>query len=157
MLGKLWKFLLTAGAIPVGCAAVEAFRIAEGIPLYGVDIVERDLAQETSQTRALHFSKGCYLGQEIVERVRSRGNVHRHLRQLEIEGPIPASGTELMQDGAPAGQVTSAAELLLPMGKRVFALGMMRGEAEARNLPMSFEFGSSLGTARILDGPPRLR
>jgi len=43
------------------------------------------------------------------------------------------------------------------MGKRVFALGMMRGEAEARNLPMSFEFGSSLGTARILDGPPRLR
>jgi len=157
MLGKLWKYLLTAGGTPVGSSAVEAFRIAEGIPLYGVDMVERDLPQETSQTRALHFSKGCYLGQEIVERIRSRGNVHRHLRQLEIEGPVPASGTELMLDGAPAGQVTSAAELLLPMGKRVFALGMMRGEAEARNLPMSFEFGSSLGTARILDGPPRLR
>ena len=43
-------------------------------------MVERDLPQETSQTRALHFNKGCYLGQEIVERIRSRGNVHRHLR-----------------------------------------------------------------------------
>ena len=45
------------GAMPVGCAALEAFRIAEGIPLYGIDIVERDLPQETSQMRALHFSQ----------------------------------------------------------------------------------------------------
>ena len=156
MLGKLWKFLLTAGAIPVGCEAVEAFRIAEGIPLYGVDMVERDLPQETNQSRALHFSKGCYLGQEIVERIRSRGNVHRHLRQLEIEGPIPHPGTELIVDGASAGQITSVAELSLDAGKRIFALGMMRAEAEARNLSLSYEDSSRSGTARILDGPPKL-
>jgi len=156
MLWKLWSFLLTGGAIPVGWQAVEVFRIAEGIPLYGVDMVERDLPQETSQTRALHFSKGCYLGQEIVERIRSRGNVHRHLRQLEIEGPTPAAGTELKLDGAAAGQITSAAELALGKGKRVFALAMVRGEAEARNLPMQYEAGSTVGTARILDGPPKL-
>ncbi len=156
MLGKLWKFLLTAGAIPVGCATVEAFRIAEGIPLYGVDMVERDLPQETSQTRALHFSKGCYLGQEIVERIRSRGNVHRHLRQLEIEGPIPSLGTELKLDGTSAGQITSVAELALGTGNRVFALGMMRADAEARSLALSYEAGASCGTARILDGPPKL-
>ncbi len=48
-----------------------------GIPLYGVDIRERDLPQETEQMRALNFNKGCYVGQEIVERIRSRGNVHR--------------------------------------------------------------------------------
>jgi folate-binding protein YgfZ len=156
MLGKLWKYMLTAGAIPVGCLAVEAFRIAEGIPLYGVDMVERDLPQETSQTRALHFSKGCYLGQEIVERIRSRGNVHRHLRQLEIEGPIPHAGTDLTLDGAAAGQISSVAELALGTGKRVFALGMMRGEAEARHLPLSYEDGSRSGTARILDGSPKL-
>jgi len=156
LLWKPWNFLLTAGAIPVGWPAVEAFRIAEGIPLYGIDMVERDLPQETSQTRALHFTKGCYLGQEIVERIRSRGNVHRHLRQLEIEGAIPAAGMELTLDGAPAGQITSAAELALGTGKRVFALGMMRAEAEARNLPLSYEVGSSAGTARILDGPPKL-
>ena len=156
MLGKLWKYMLTAGAIPVGCAAVEAFRIAEGIPLYGVDMVERDLPHETSQTRALHFSKGCYLGQEIVERIRSRGNVHRHLRQLEIEGPIPHSGTDLTLDGAPAGQITSAAEVSVGTGNRVFALAMVRAEAETRNVPLSYEAGSSAGTARILDGRPKL-
>jgi aminomethyltransferase len=156
MIWKLWSFLLTGGAIPVGSAAIEAFRIAEGIPLYGVDMVERDLPQETSQTRTLHFSKGCYLGQEIVERIRSRGNVHRHLRQLEIEGPIPVAGTQLMLDGAAAGQITSAAELGLAMGKRIFALGMMRAEAEVRNLPLTYEVGSTAGVARLLDGPPKL-
>jgi len=161
MLGKLWKYMLTAGAMPVGCAAVEAFRIAEGIPLYGVDMVERDLPQETSQTRALHFSKGCYLGQEIVERIRSRGNVHRHLRQLEIEGPVPAPGTELTLEGAQAGQmqagqITSAAEVAIGTGNRIFALAMMRAEAEARNLPLAYADGSVSGIARILDGAAKL-
>lgn len=123
-LSKLWKYVRSAGAQPVGCAAVEAFRIAEGIPAYGVDMAERDLPQETSQVRALHFSKGCYLGQEIVERIHSRGNVHRRLRQLELTGPLPPSGAELTLDGAVAGTVTSAAELNLGSGKRTFALAM---------------------------------
>ncbi len=91
-LAKLWSCLRTAGATPVGCASLEAFRIAEGIPAYGIDMVERDLPQETSQMRALHFSKGCYLGQEIVERIRSRGNVHRHLRPLELDRPGAGGG-----------------------------------------------------------------
>jgi folate-binding protein YgfZ len=69
-LAKLWSCLRTGGATPVGAAALEGFRIAEGIPAYGIDMVERDLPQETAQMRALHFSKGCYLGQEIVERIR---------------------------------------------------------------------------------------
>ena len=101
---------------PSALAALEAFRIAEGIPAYGVDMVERDLPQETSQMRALHFNKGCYLGQEIVERIRSRGNVHRHLRQLELEGPLPEPGAKLTVDGAEAGHITSAAELPLSGG-----------------------------------------
>ncbi len=103
-LAKLWLGLRTAAATPVGTAALEAFRIAEGIPAYGVDIVERDLAHETSQMRALHFNKGCYLGQEVVERIRSRGNVHKHLRQLEIFGPVPSAGTELHFDDGAAGR-----------------------------------------------------
>jgi len=66
--GRRW---IEAGAFPVGADALDSFRIAEGIPAYGIDIAEKDLAQETSQMRALSFSKGCYLGQEIVERIRS--------------------------------------------------------------------------------------
>ncbi|KAA6457622.1 folate-binding protein [Acidobacteria bacterium AB60] len=151
---KMWKFLMTGGALPVGVAAVESFRVAEGIPLYGVDMLERDLPQETSQMRTLHFSKGCYLGQEIVERIRSRGNVHRHLRQIEIDGPLPASGTELKLDGAAVGNVTSAAELPLPRGTRRVALAMVRGEAEAKQQPLGYETGEGAGTARMVASTP---
>jgi folate-binding protein YgfZ len=154
-LGKLWKFLRTAGATAAGSTSLEAFRIAEGIPAFGVDMMERDLPQETSQMRALHFSKGCYLGQEIVERIRSRGNVHKHLRQLELDGPVPAPDTELkLENGAVAGQIRSAAELALASVRRVFALGMIRSEAEINNQPLTYTAGTVVGTARILTAPP---
>ena len=154
-LGKLWMYLRTAGAVPVGSASLEVFRIVEGIPAFGVDIAERDLPQETSQIRALHFSKGCYLGQEIVERIRSRGNVHRHLRQLELFGPVPAAHTELRSEGGTvAGQISSAAELPLSSGSRIFALAMIRAEAELRNEPFTYTAGEASGTARVLGAPP---
>ncbi len=157
-LAKLWACLRTGGATPVGCASLEAFRIAEGIPVYGIDMVERDLPQETSQMRALHFAKGCYLGQEIVERIRSRGNVHRHLRPLELEGPAPARGAELtLENGSVAGEITSAAGLPLAAGPRVFALGMMRAEAEERGQSFGYKAGTIAGTARILESPPKLK
>jgi folate-binding protein YgfZ len=159
---SLWNALLGAGATAAGSASLEAFRIAEGIPEYGIDIAERDLPQETSQVRALCFSKGCYLGQEIVERIRSRGSVHRHLRHLELAGPVPASGTELFID-APAtadakasGSITSAAELRLPAHSRVFALAMLRAEAEVGDRTFTYHAGSEAGAARVLAGPPSL-
>jgi folate-binding protein YgfZ len=163
-LNPLWQALCQAGATPAGVAALDAFRVAEGIPAYGIDIMERDLAQETSQTRALSFTKGCYLGQEIVERIRSRGNVHRHLRQLELTGPVPEAGTELYLDDPlgraenaegerkAAGQIRSAAEL--KSSRRVFALGMMRAEAELGEKNFTYNCGSASGTARILAAPP---
>ena len=156
LVGELWNRLTGAGAKPVGTTALDAFRIAEGIPVHGVDIAERDLPQETSQMRALHFNKGCYLGQEIVERIRSRGNVHRHLRQVEIEGPLPAPQTELTLDGGSVGIFTSSAELPLPTGARRFALAMLRAEAEVRNLPLVYTTAEGGGTARILAAPPEL-
>ena len=153
----LWQALVQAGATPVGAASLEAFRIAEAIPTYAIDIAERDLAQETSQMRTLSFSKGCYLGQEIVERIRSRGSVHRHLRPLELLGPVPPAGAELTtESGAAAGQITSAAELPFASGPRVFALGMIRGEAEIRSQSFTYNSGEATGTARILAAPPRL-
>jgi len=156
-LAKLWKCLRTGGAVPVGCAALESFRIAEAIPAYGIDILERDLPQETAQMRALHFSKGCYLGQEIVERIRSRGSVHRHLRPLELKGSVPSQGTELMlEDGTVAGAIASAAELPLKTGPRVFALGMIRADAEAKSPSFRYKSDAIEGTASILAAPPRL-
>jgi folate-binding protein YgfZ len=152
----LWRAMSTAGATPVGSAGLDAFRVAEGIPVYGIDIAERDLPQETSQTRALHFSKGCYLGQEIVERIRSRGNVHRHLRQMELDGPLPKPGAELFLNSAPTGAITSAVEFSLNGKTRRFALAMVRSEAEGKNQPLTYGSGPSAGTATILDRPPAL-
>jgi folate-binding protein YgfZ len=153
----LWQALAEAGATPVGADSIEAFRIAEGIPAYGIDIAERDLPQETSQTRALCFTKGCYVGQEIVERIHSRGSVRRHLRPLELFGPVPAAGAALAaEDGAEAGRITSAAELLLSSGKRIFALGMMREENGARNQTFTYTAGTAAGKARTLATPPKL-
>jgi len=155
-LSKLWKFLRTAGALPVGCDALEALRIAEAIPAYGIDMAERDLPQETAQLRALHFSKGCYLGQEIVERIHSRGNVHRHLRLLELAGALPPAGTELTLDGAAAGAITSAVTIPLAAGNRIFALAMIKGAAELRTQPLAYTVEAVTGTASLLAAPPTL-
>ena len=102
-------------------------RLEHGTPRYGEDISERYLAQEANQTHALHFHKGCYLGQEIVERVRSRGLIHRVLKALEIEGQRPPEPrTKLQVGGASAGEVTSAA--YSPALGKVVALGYVRVE-----------------------------
>ena len=78
MRSALWDALRKAGRHAGGHRrAGICFASRRGIPQFGVDIRERDLPQETGQTRALNFTKGCYLGQEIVERIRSRGAVHR--------------------------------------------------------------------------------
>jgi folate-binding protein YgfZ len=165
-LQKFWSCIRTAGAMPVGCASLEAFRIAEGIPVYGIDIAERDLPQETAQLRALNFNKGCYLGQEIVERIRSRGTVHRHLRHVELkaeldgaelDGIVPEPGTELkLADGSRVGRITSAAELPLDKGSRIFALAVIQAEAEAKEEPLQYDSASGKGTARIQASPPVL-
>ena len=120
--------LTNAGAMPVGANALELLRVASGIPRYGQDIRERDLPQETEQQRALHFSKGCYIGQEIVERIRSRGNVHRKFTGFEVEGALPAVGTKIQADGRDIGEITSVASLPFAGGDRSVALGYIRRE-----------------------------
>lgn len=126
----LWKAITSGGAIPCGTAALEQLRIFEGIPAYGVDIADRDLPQETNQERALNFAKGCYLGQEIVERIRSRGNVHRTISGFLLEQSGPVAKSPIIADGKPVGELTSVAAIVLPdLGQRVVALGHLRREA----------------------------
>jgi len=123
----MWEALAAAGATPVGAEALEMWRITAGIPRYGIDIRERDLPQETSQEQALNFSKGCYIGQEIVERIRARGGVHRRFTgfNFDRQAPPPA-GTKIEREGREVGEITSVAAL--PSGKAV-GLGYLRREA----------------------------
>jgi aminomethyltransferase len=99
-----------AGAIAATPDDAETVRIENFVPRYGCEITEHTLPQETQQMHALHFQKGCYLGQEIVERIRSRGHVNRQLMGFRIEGLTspPAPGTKLTLEGKPAGEVTSS-------------------------------------------------
>ncbi len=126
----LWNSLTDAGIVPCGTDAVEQLRILEGTPAYGIDIADRDLPQETNQMRALNFTKGCYLGQEIVERIRSRGNVHRTLSGFSVEDDPPPVKTSVISEGKVVGELTSAARVTIPgIGERVLALGHIRREA----------------------------
>lgn len=129
LIPKLLDALIKAGAVPVGPQALEWLRIASGVPRIGQDIRERDLPQETEQQRALNFNKGCYIGQEIVERIRSRGAVHRRFTGFVVDGPPPTSGMKVQADGKDLGEITSASSLPLDDSEFSVALGYLRREA----------------------------
>ena len=114
--------------LPVDEESARVVRLEHAKPRYGEDIFETTLPQETQQSHALHFSKGCYIGQEIVERIRSRGHINRMLVGLRIEAAeAPAPGSKLSAvDGAEAGEITSAA--FSPALGKVVALGYVRAQ-----------------------------
>lgn len=115
--------LEAAGAENASAEAARIVRLEHGKARYGEDISERFLAQEANQPQALHFNKGCYLGQEIVERVRSRGQIHRVLKPLVLEAEAPpAPGTKLED----ASEITSA--VYSPALGQVVALAYVRTE-----------------------------
>ena len=107
---RLVAVLETAGAPEAGSDAARVIRIENVKPRYGEDIFHTTLSQETQQAHAVNFNKGCYIGQEIVERVRSRGLVHRLLIGVEIESSeVPAPETRLFHGEEDIGKMTSAA------------------------------------------------
>ena len=114
-----------AGVPEASAAEARLVRIEHGHPRYGEEITERYLVQETGQTYAVNFNKGCYLGQEIVERVRSRAQIHRVLRRVEIDGfEPPAAGTKLTSSGADAAEIASSA--FSPALAKVVAMAYVR-------------------------------
>src|SRR5215472_17200651 len=116
-----------SGLRMVGTQALEWWRILHGIPQYGQDVRDRDLPQETGQTQALSFTKGCYIGQEIVERIRSRGQVHRAFAGFEIEGEPPPPG-RFDAEGKTVVEITSIARVPAESGEKTIALGYVRRE-----------------------------
>jgi folate-binding protein YgfZ len=126
---QLWDAFLAAGADPLGSEALEMQRIVSGVPRYGVDIRERDLPQETEQARALNFNKGCYVGQEIVERIRSRGAVHRKFTGFVADGAGQiAPGSKIVAAEKEVGEITSTASVHVAGGEKTVALGYIRRE-----------------------------
>jgi len=117
--------LAGSGAIEATAEDAETFRVTRFKPRYGRDITERSLPQETQQTRAVHFQKGCYLGQEIVERVRSRGHINKLLVGFAGDsGHAPAIGAKIAYGGKEDGEVTSA----VAVGGRFYGLAIVRAQ-----------------------------
>ncbi len=99
---------------PAGHEAAEAVRIEAGVPRFGAEFDADHFPQETGLgEEAVNYTKGCYLGQEVVARIHYRGGVNRGLRGLRLTlaaGGAPAPGTALLHDGRPAGRLGSAVE-----------------------------------------------
>ena len=146
---ELLQALLDANAVLCEPQSLEWLRMLEGTPLYGVDIRDRELPQETEQTRALHFAKGCYLGQEIVERIRSRGNVHRTFVGLRLNGELPVAGSKLQTDSKEIGELTSVTSIPLSGTAQIIqlALGYVRREALDRASPLLYPGGTAIPIA----------
>jgi folate-binding protein YgfZ len=145
----LAKKIRDAGATPAGAEALETWRVLRGIPQYGKDIRDRDLPQETGQTQALNFNKGCYIGQEIVERIRSRGQVHRKFTGFQFDGGLPAIG-KFESEGRSFAEVTSTAGVPQAGGvDRYIGLGYVRQDA----VPASGQLELNGLKAEILDPP----
>jgi len=114
-----------AGAIQAGEDDARVVRIENGRPRYGEDIRDTSLIQETQQLHGVSFSKGCYIGQEIVERVRAQGHVNKKLVRVEIEGREPlAPGAKLTGNGAEAGEMTSS--VYSPAADKVLGMAIVR-------------------------------
>jgi len=154
-LAPLWDALAAAvgahGGAPIGYRAVNELRLEAGIPWFGTDFDERQIPHEAAvEISHISYIKGCYTGQEIVERVRSRGHANRRLSGLQFSGAeVPEPGAALLADGADAGNVTSAA--FSPVLGRAIGMGYVRRE---HNQPGSIlQCGS--GTAEVIELPLR--
>jgi folate-binding protein YgfZ len=141
------------GGRAIGSRALEVVRVESGIPTYGADISEANLAQETGlEEEAISYDKGCYLGQEVVARVHFRGHVNRHLSGLRFAKQVPPTGAHLIDDGGKEiGAVTSAVESpeLGPIG-----LGYVRREIET-GAGVYWDAGGRRGVATVVDLPFR--
>lgn len=126
---KLLAAVKAQGGRACGLEAFEIARVEAGIPRYGVDMDETNLAPEGGiEKRAIHYNKGCYIGQEVIARIRTYGEVAKSLRRLELSGvaDLPAKGTKLQIAGKDIGYVTSAVRL--PDSQQTLALGYVRKE-----------------------------
>jgi glycine cleavage system T protein len=138
----------TYDTLPCGTEALESLRIEAGIPRYGADLAEDTLLLEAGLLSAVSFNKGCYIGQEIVERARSRGHVNWKLVGLQIEADQPpAPGEKLLAEAKEIGEITSSC--FSPTFRRVIALGYVRRESAEPGTKLLLAAGGAAEVAAL--------
>ena len=150
---KLSDALTAAGAAPISNATFETLRIEAGVPLYGIDMDENNVVTETNLDDAVSFTKGCYLGQEIIVRIKHRGHVAKKLSGVVLDDstPVPRNSKIISSEGKEIGRVTSSA--FSPRLDRAIALGYLKYDYLAAGTEVKIAAPESETNATVADLP----
>ena len=147
-----WNAFLEAGAVPLNAEDAEALRVDAGVPKWGAELTPSVLLPEAEMADAVSYTKGCYVGQEIVARLSARGHTNKALRRILLaeDAPVPPIGATLhVPEGGPEpgreiGTVTSAAASP-SRGGQAIALGYVRREYFAPGTAVSVQISQPNG------------
>jgi folate-binding protein YgfZ len=152
---KLTAAAKAVGGRLAGWRALETARIEAGVPRFAADMDETNLPQECAiEARAISYTKGCYIGQEVLNRVHTMGHVNRTLRGLELADDLqqlPQRGDKLLHDGKELGFVTSATRS--PRWNKNLALGYVRREMDSPGIQLILVTATGTSTARVSSLP----
>ena len=154
--GEVWEALMNLGAgrglCPVGMAALEILRVEAGWPWFGVDFDEGNLLMESLTPNHVSFTKGCYIGQEVVIRVEHQGHVNKRLCGLRVSGEaVPPAGVTILSGERTVGTVTSAVRS--PILGRAIALGYVRREFSDPGTKLRIVWGGESVEAEVAQLP----
>lgn len=135
------------GGLPVGDEAMEISRIRNGIPRYGNDLTEDTIPLEANLEAAISYTKGCYVGQEVIAKATYRGQVRRKMARLHLDTPDVAPGTALLDGERNVGTLTSVA----PADGGAVGLAYVRRDRLEVGRKLAIEGG---GEAEIVWAPP---
>lgn len=150
---KLGDALMASGAAPISNATFETLRIEAGVPLYGIDMDENNVVTETNLDDAVSFTKGCYLGQEIIVRIKHRGHVAKKLSGVVLDDstPVPRNSKIISSEGKEIGRVTSST--FSPRLDRAVALGYLKYDYLAAGTEVKVAAPESETNATVADLP----
>jgi folate-binding protein YgfZ len=151
---KLTAAAKSIGGRICGWTAFETARVEAGIPRFGADMTEANLPMECGIGHAMSFNKGCYIGQEVLNRIHTMGHVTKELRGLRLADDLkvlPRNGDKLFHDDKEMGYVTSAVKS--PALKANVALGYVRREANAMGTELVLKTAEEESMAKIVELP----
>ncbi|ETW96529.1 MAG: hypothetical protein ETSY1_26230 [Candidatus Entotheonella factor] len=148
----LWEHRHTCGLRAVGLDALEVLRIEAGVPVFGRDMTEETIPIEANLTDAISYTKGCYVGQEVIARLDARGHVNRRLMGLRLAGEVlPQAGDVIVSPEREVGWVTSAA--FSHALQQPIAMGYIRREVNAPGTTLAVRSADAMLEGKVVELP----
>jgi len=146
-----WDLLLKAGAVPIGSEAMEVLRVLRGEPRWPVDGEAKTLIHQLGlEGEVCSFDKGCYLGQEVINRIDVKGAVNKKITGMRLEGSgLPPVASEVQQDGKTIGKLTSVVQ----QDGHYIGIGILRKTAWEPGIPILIEADGLRWTGEIVALP----